>query len=233
MKENNSAKIRIKSGLSKRLKIKIFIITLALIFAGYDIFVLLDNHNRDLKHKALIAKVNGLDNNSNIIIPTPKTPDNYLKNYNVPARDPKFIIIPKINVNTRVISTGINKSNEIGVPPDSIETAWYRNSSLPGNPGATFIDGHVMGWDVPGVFYNLKKLVPGDEIQIVTGNNKTFTYIVQKLIFYDHNSVDMNQALTPFNANVSGLNIMTCAGGFINKGTAFSERLVVFSNLQS
>jgi sortase (surface protein transpeptidase) len=186
------------------------------------------------RHQVFISKIKGLATNPSYKpTATTKEPNNYLTDYQVSARDPKLIIIPKINVDTRVVSTGLNNQNQIGTPPNSIETAWYRYSSLPGNPGVTFIDGHVDGLYVPGVFYNLKDLVSGDKIEIVTGDNTTYTYIVQKIQTYSATSVNMAQVLSPINPNVSGLNLMTCTGGLIDNDTNFNERLVVFSSLQA
>jgi len=229
MKLFNKSKLK---ACFKRTKLKyLIIILLCLIVLFFDLVYIVKNHNNQVKHQVFINQIKGLAKNTKFKPTTVKQPNNYLSSYSVSARDPKFIIIPKIGVDTRVVSTGVNAQNQIGTPPDSIETA--RNSSLPGNPGATFIDGHVDGWNVPGVFYNLKELTPGDLIEIVTGNNVTFKYTVQKLIAYSATSVNMAQVLSPISQGVSGLNLMTCTGGLIDNNTNFNERLVVFSSLET
>ena len=216
-----------------KLKYQVIIVVCLVVLATDLSYVARDNYV-SYKHKAFISQIKSLATNPDYKPSTStKIPSNYLTSYHVPADDPKLIIIPKINVDTRVISTGVNAQNEIGTPPDSIETAWYRNSSLPGSPGATFIDGHVDGWYVPGVFYNLKNLVPGDKIEILTGNNTLYTYSVVKLQSYSATNVDMTQVLSPINPSVSGLNLMTCTGGLIDNNTDFNERLVVYSSLDS
>jgi sortase (surface protein transpeptidase) len=210
------------------------LIAFCLIALVIDINYLIKNNNVAYRHQVFISKIKSLAQNPNFKPSTPANKSsNYLTDYHVPADDPRLIIIPKINLDTRVISTGVNSQNQIGTPPDSIETAWFRESSLPGSPGATFIDGHVDGWYVPGVFYNLKDLTPGDKIEILTGNNTLYTYVVVKLQTYNANSVDMAQVLSPINPNLPGLNLMTCTGGLINNNTDFNQRLVVFSSLQT
>lgn len=153
--------------------------------------------------------------------------------YSVPPTNPKYIIIPAINVYARVAKLYTNSQNQIEAPNNIYDAGWYYSSSLPGQPGAMFIDGHVSSWTADGVFYNLKNLKPGDTIQIIRGDNTSFTYTVAKLVVYKNTSVDMTQALAPINPAKPGLNIMTCTGSVISGTSEFNERVVVYSVLQS
>jgi len=161
----------------------------------------------------------------------PTTKD--IVNYSVPPLDPKYLIIPSINVNARIYKISLNADKQIEAPSNVYDTAWYSSSSLPGQPGAMFIDGHVSSWTTEGVFYNLKKLVPGDEISVVRGDNKTFTYVVNALKIYPYNNVNMNQVLSSYEPYTAGLNLMTCTGQVIKNTSEFNERIVVFTTLKS
>jgi sortase A len=94
-----------------------------------------------------------------------------------------------------------------------------------------FIYGHVSSWTADGVFYNLKKLVTGDDITITRGDNQTYTYKVVRSEVYPYNNVPMNTVLSPSNPKVPGLNLMTCTGSVIKGTSEFNERLVVYTNL--
>jgi LPXTG-site transpeptidase (sortase) family protein len=96
-----------------------------------------------------------------------------------------------------------------------------------------FIDGHVSSWTADGVFYNLKSLKPGDSIQVVRGDGKTFTYTVKLVQAYNANNVNMTQALTSIDPSKPGLNLMTCTGNVIKGTSEFNQRLVVYSVLSS
>ncbi|HUD05389.1 MAG TPA: class F sortase [Candidatus Saccharimonadales bacterium] len=152
--------------------------------------------------------------------------------YSVPALNPKYIAIPAIGIsNTDVLKLGLLSNGAINVPDNIYQTGWYDGSSLPGHSGAMFIYGHVSSWTADGIFYNLKKLVPGDIMTITTGNNTVYTYRVIKSAVYPYTSVPMNTVLAPVSDSTPGLNLMTCTGTVIKGTSEFNERLVVYTSL--
>lgn len=157
-----------------------------------------------------------------------------VNNYAVAPDLPKYINIPTIEVpKTRIIQRGLTKNNQIAEPDNIYDTGWYNGSTKPGQKGALFIYGHVSSWQANGVFYNLKKLKPGDKIYIVRGDNKQFVYQVVSLKTYNYKHVDMDQVLSPIDVAKPGLNLMTCTGRIIKGTSEFNERLVVFASLVS
>lgn len=156
--------------------------------------------------------------------------------YTVASDLPKFITIPAINVpQSRIIQLGLMANNQIAVPDNIYDTGWYNASAKPGQstPGAMFIYGHVSSWTADGVFYNLKKLEPGDKVTITRGDNKKFVYQVVSSKVYSYKHVDMRAALSAVAAGAPGLNLMTCTGQVIKGTSEFNERLVVFTKLVS
>ena len=152
-----------------------------------------------------------------------------LASYHVAADLPRYITIPKIGVNARVLQTGVTSTGAVGTPANVFDTAWYTGSAKPGKPGATFIDGHVSSWTTNGVFYNLKKLVAGDIIVIERGDGTKINYTVVKTQTYNADKVDMAAAMTPIDTSKSGLNLMTCTGD-VKAGTSeFNQRILVFA----
>lgn len=162
--------------------------------------------------------------------PSPKT----VTSYTVPPTDPKYIAIPAIKISqVRIINLGLDKTGAIATPDNIYDTGWYNQSSRPGQSGATFIYGHVSSWQTNGIFYNLKKLTPGDTVAVTRGDNKVFTYRVVSSKIYPADDVDMNTVLSPVEADRPGLNLMTCTGTVIKGTSEFTERLVVFTSLVS
>jgi LPXTG-site transpeptidase (sortase) family protein len=152
--------------------------------------------------------------------------------YTVAPTLPKYISIPTIGVtNVRIIQLGLASSGQIATPDNIYDTGWYDGSAKPGQPGAMFIYGHVSSWTADGVFYDLKKLKPGDIITVTRGDNQTYTYQVEATKIYGYNSVDMNTVLSTINSTLPGLNLMTCTGQVIKGTSEFNQRLVVFSSL--
>lgn len=152
--------------------------------------------------------------------------------YSVPPTNPKYIAIPAIGIpNTPILKLGLTSSGAIAVPDNIYQTGWYDGSSKPGQPGAMFIYGHVSSWTADGIFYNLKKLVPGNLVTITRGDNTIYTYKVIKSVVYPYTNVPMNTVLAPVNANIPGLNLMTCTGSVISGTSEFNQRLVVYASL--
>ncbi len=154
--------------------------------------------------------------------------------YTVPYSNPKYISIPAIGIhNVPVLKLGLMSDGAIATPYNIYETGWYDRSSLPGQPGAMFIYGHVSSWTADGIFYNLKKLSPGDTVTVTRGDDTIYTYKVVTSKVYPYNAVDMSRVLSPINASVPGLNLMTCTGQVISGTSEFNKRLVVFTSLVS
>lgn len=91
------------------------------------------------------------------------------------------------------------------------------------------IDGHVHGPIEPGVFADLKKLKPGDEVKIERGDGQIFTYQVVDSKTYPAESVDMGAALRSAQSGRPGLNLITCTGKLDRATNSYKERLVVFT----
>lgn len=156
-----------------------------------------------------------------------------LATYQVAPSLPRYIIIPKIDVNARVGSVGLTASGAIGTPSNVYDTDWFNQSSKPGETGAMLIDGHISSWNANGVFYNLHQLQPGDVIEIQRGDGKMFTYKVSEVKIYDKNSVNMKSVLAPIDPSRPGLNLISCYGDVIKGTNEFNKRIVVYSTEQS
>lgn len=149
--------------------------------------------------------------------------------YRVAADLPRVLYIPGIGVEARVLHLGTTSDGAIATPASIFDTGWYRESAKPGQPGAMLIDGHVHGPIEPGVFADLKKLKPGDEVKIERGDGQIFTYQVVDSKTYPAESVDMGAALRSAQSGRPGLNLITCTGKLDRATNSYKERLVVFT----
>lgn len=157
---------------------------------------------------------------------------NEIDSHVVPANQPRIISIPKIQVNARVFSLGLDAQGRIDIPRNTNDAGWYNQSAKPGQPGATVIDGHVSSLDSHGVFYDLKALVAGDSIMIERGDGSRFSYRVVTTRTYDHDKVDMQAVLTPIETGKIGLNLITCGGKVMQGTNQYNKRVVVFAVAQ-
>jgi len=202
-------------------------IGLLIIGSGIGLF---DWRNNELANQQAANLVYEANHNINHIAPsTIKPTARAVADYVVAPTLPRYLIIPKLGVNARILSVGLNAQGAVGTPDNIYDTAWYDQSAQPGQQGATLIDGHISSWTANGVFYGLKTLLPGDSIDVQSGNGAVFTYQVVKTQIYDANDVDMAAAMVSINPSKSGLNLISCTGDVIQGTNDFNERVVVFA----
>ena len=149
-----------------------------------------------------------------------------------PVGAPATLVIPAIGVSAPVTAVGIAKDGSLGVPSDAIHVAWYKYGPKPGEPGAAVIDGHLDTIHAPeAVFYNLDKLAPGDELDVVTaaGQKLVFKVTGTETLPYDATT----SAIFTTTSTVPELNLITCAGDWVKAIKLYNERFVVFSELVS
>jgi LPXTG-site transpeptidase (sortase) family protein len=138
--------------------------------------------------------------------------------------------VPKINVDAKFVTLGIIAStNTMDSPKNKDDVGYYDFTPRPSYGGNTVISGHV-DWYTgqTGVFWDLKKLATGDEVQIVLQDGKTYTYKVTETHLYDDSEltdsvVDSIIGDTPKEA----VTIITCEGVFNQAAAEYNKRRVV------
>ncbi|HUD05850.1 MAG TPA: class F sortase [Candidatus Saccharimonadales bacterium] len=230
----------LKKKTSVTLVSNIFIvIAVALLIIGLGVS-LYDWQANEVANQHAAKLVNAANRNTKRTIPsaltqtttvpsTIKPSTNDLANYVVAPNLPRYLIIPKLAVDARILSVGVNTQGALETPNNVYDTAWYNGSAQPGQMGAMLIDGHISSWTAHGVFYGLNKLQPGDIIEVQLGDGTIFTYQVVKTQVYDASNVDMTAAMTPINFSEPGLNLISCTGDVIQGTSEFNERIIVFT----
>ncbi len=141
--------------------------------------------------------------------------------------DPIKLAIPKLNVDVDIEKVGLDPENRMAVPTNPLNTGWYDLGSKPGETGSAVIDGHVdLPGGAPSIFYNLKKLLPGDEI-IVTSVDKTRIFRVTSVEVFPDASFPIDKVFGA--TDEKRLNLITCNGVFDRQNKNYIDRLVVFS----
>ena len=147
---------------------------------------------------------------------------------NIPADQPKQIIIPTIKVTGYIQKVGVDKSNQIAVPDNIYLAGWYTNSVKPGEPGLSIIDGHVLGRYNDAIFKSLGNLKPGDAFSIIYGDNSEKNFTVKEVKTLPVN--DTATYLMQKDPNIAKqLNLITCGGNFDKKSQQYDKRVVVKS----
>jgi LPXTG-site transpeptidase (sortase) family protein len=140
---------------------------------------------------------------------------------------PKLLSIPNIEVSAPFEILGLNANQTIEVPINPKSVGWFIYGAKPGEIGALIIVGHL---DAPkkeaGVFVNLNKLKPGDEITVKLSNNSLVTYRVDSLSIFPQNNFPTEKVYGKL--DYAGIRLITCSGNYNKKAGHYTDNLVVF-----
>lgn len=142
---------------------------------------------------------------------------------------PLTLRIPKINLETNIVTLGLNADGTIEVPKGYTEVGWYKNGPTPGEIGPAVILGHVDSYKGPAVFYHLGELQPGDQFEVVRKDGTTATFEVTESHRYSQN--DFPTQLVYGDIPYAGIRLITCTGIYDHGIQRYSHNLVVYGKL--
>jgi sortase (surface protein transpeptidase) len=150
-----------------------------------------------------------------------------------PVAAPVSVRIPAIEVQSDLITVGLNPDGTLEVPqpgPDYDNAAWFRGSPRPGETGPAVIEGHVdSAANGPSVFYDLGRMAPGDRVEVTRKDGSTATFEV-----YDIQTFPKDDFPTlAVYGNTAGpeLRLITCGGPFDSEARSYEDNVVVFAAL--
>lgn len=127
------------------------------------------------------------------------------------APPPAHIAIPAIGVDSHTIDLDLT-AREAEVPESFHVAGWYRQTKTPGTVGPSVIVGHVGSVAGPGIFNDLDKLRPGDEIAVTDVDGTTRTFVVDRGALVD--KYDRPDDVLGWGENRAELRLITCGGDF-------------------
>ncbi len=107
--------------------------------------------------------------------------------------------------------------------------SWYEQTARLGEGGNVVMAGHVDYWNVgPAVFFNLRDVVEGDEIQVFGEGEVAFTYAVEFNETYDLEELTSG-TITELVGRTEDprLTLITCGGEFDYASGEYLSRMVV------
>lgn len=156
--------------------------------------------------------------------------DEVCNQYKVAGNRPRYIEISSISISGCIEPVGIDQNNAIAVPTNINLAGWYTNSVLPGQPGVSIIDGHVMGRYKTAIFTGLDKIKPGDTIIIELGDGTKLKFKTESVDSYRLDSA-INELLEPTDGIDKQLNLITCGGRYDSASHSYEERVIVRASL--
>ena len=146
---------------------------------------------------------------------------------------PVRLKIPAINVDAAVENVGQTPDGAMDVPKDFNDTAWYDLGARPGAPGNAVVDGHVDSGTGKAVFWDLRRLVSGDQIVVVGDDGVERAFIVTASEAYSRADVPLDRVFGP--TTETHLNLITCdpSTAFDHTRGEYAGNLIVYARAAS
>jgi sortase (surface protein transpeptidase) len=146
--------------------------------------------------------------------------------------DPVALSIPAIDVQTDLMSLGLNGNGTVEVPPlqEDDRAGWYEPGPEPGDVGPAVVLGHVDSaqWG-PGVFFDLGAMAGGDEISVTRADGSVAVFAVDRV--ERHPKDDFPTIEVYGNTEDPQLRLITCGGAFDSGARSYEDNVIVFATL--
>ena len=151
----------------------------------------------------------------------------------LPLLLPVRLVIPAIEINVSIESVGIRPDGNLATPAHNPweDVGWYDLGPLPSERGSAVIDGHLdRPGGYPAVFWRLRAIQVGDDVQVTRSAGKTLHFRVTRIAYYSPDQAPLQDIF----GNLGGryLNFITCAGDWIPSQHQTTLRLVVYTALE-
>lgn len=143
-----------------------------------------------------------------------------------PGPEPVAFSIPAIDASSDLLHLGLRADGTAEVPEDFGRASWYDLGGRPGGSGLpTAILGHVDSTSGPAVFFRLRDLRPGDEIEITLADGAIAVYAVTGTEQYPKDELPTAAVFGATTDDV--VHLVTCSGEFDRGARSYTDNLVV------
>ena len=149
-----------------------------------------------------------------------------------PSR-PVSLTIPSIKVSAPIMQVGLSGDGSVDVPPlqRHNEAGWFDEGPTPGQFGPAIIVGHADTRTGPSVFHDLKRLKPGQRIEVLRRDNKIAVFEVNSVEHYGKTKLPVKRVYADYTR--PQLRLMTCGGTWLGGTQGYEDNYVVFASLVS
>jgi hypothetical protein len=144
---------------------------------------------------------------------------------------PVRLEIPSIHVASPLERLSRAADGTVQVPGRWEVAGWYAPGPRPGDPGSAVILGHVDSTRGPAVFYRLRELRPGDEIDITRADRSSVRFVVERTAQYLKTRFPTDEVYYPTLA--PALRLVTCGGQFDFTTGHYRSNIIVFATIRT
>lgn len=144
---------------------------------------------------------------------------------------PVALRIPALDLAVSLTTLGLNPDHTVEVPTDFGRPGWFRLGPAPGEVGSAVILGHVDSYQGPAVFFRLRDLNPGDQVEVSLADRVTAHFTVTSVVMYPKDQFPAQQVYAPHGH--SDLQLVTCGGTFDTTTRSYLSNIVAYTTLTS
>ncbi|MFC0678284.1 class F sortase [Lysobacter korlensis] len=144
---------------------------------------------------------------------------------------PVKLSIPKLDVDSELIETGLRDDGTLEVPPgdEGSPASWYTGSPTPGSAGPSVLLGHVNSLSDPsGIFYRIRELAAGDRVTVTREDGSTAIFEVYRNESFVKDQFPTKEVYFPVRG--AELRMITC-DAYVASARLYENNRVVFAKL--
>lgn len=142
---------------------------------------------------------------------------------------PETLRIPSIGITSGFAAVGLNANGFLEVPPTANVVGWYTGAPTPGELGPAVVTAHVDWKRQEGVFHDLGRLKPGDEIAVDRADGVPVTFGVTRVAEFPKTRFPTGEVYGSVDA--PELRLITCGGRFNSATRSYDDNIVVFASM--
>jgi sortase (surface protein transpeptidase) len=143
---------------------------------------------------------------------------------------PVRVEIPRIGVVSALDRLGRAPDATIQEPRRWAVAGWYAPGTRPGDPGSAVILGHVDSKGGPAVFFRLRELRRGDQIEVTRADGSVVRFVVERTEQYPKRRFPTEEVYYP--TLTPTLRLVTCGGTFDATAGHYRSNIIVFAALR-
>jgi sortase (surface protein transpeptidase) len=161
--------------------------------------------------------------------PPPAAPSEVVATPPLAAARPVRLRIPAIEVDSTLVDLGLQPDGSLQVPVDGSAAGWFTGSPEPGEIGPAVLAAHVDWNRRPGVFFHLRDLRRGDDVEVDREDGTTARFAVLEVEQYPKDAFPTERVYGDIDH--AGLRLITCGGAFDRAARSYRDNVVVYAGL--
>lgn len=142
---------------------------------------------------------------------------------------PVRLRIPALGMSVQVGTLGLNADGTVQVPSGTTQPGWFDRGPTPGQLGSAVLLGHVDSYRGPGVFFQLRTLAAGDQVDVDLADGDTAQFTVDSVEQFSKQAFPDQRVYGSHGS--SALQLVTCGGIFDHQTGSYLSNVVVFTSL--